>query len=324
MKRYSVLMILSLCLHCAGFAQDDDVYFVPSKSQKVETTVKSQKSAVALSQQNATKDYDNWADGRNNRGWDVDAYNRRGGKTVTSVDSIQEVEEPSEGAYTTRIVRFHSPRIGVYVSSPYYVDVFDYWGPSWYTSPWYYDWYGPSWYAGWWGRPWYGSWCIGVGWPHYWHSWYHPWYDYAWGWGSSWHGVPSWYRHGNGRYLDPNHRVTNYRPTRNYAYNNRRPGYMPSRSYGRTPSRSYGTVSNQPSSNRPSRNYGNTSTPSRNYNNSNSSRQPSRSNSDVRSSRSYGTPSQNSGGNRGGSYSAPSRNFGGGRSVGGGASRGRR
>lgn len=319
MKRYSVLMILSLCLHCAGFAQDDDVYFVPSKSQKVETTVKSQKSAVALSQQNATQDYDNWADGRNNRGWDVDAYNRRGGKTVTSVDSIQEVEEPSEGAYTTRIVRFHSPRIGVYVSSPYYVDVFDYWGPSWYTSPWYYDWYGPSWYAGWWGRPWYGSWCIGVGWPHYWHSWYHPWYDYAWGWGSSWHGVPSWYRHGNGRYLDPNHRVTNYRPTRNYAYNNRRSGYTPSRSYGRTPSRNYGTVNN-----RPSRNYGNTSTPSRNYNNSNSSRQPSRSNSDVRSSRSYGTPSQNSGGNRGGSYSAPSRNFGGGRSVGGGASRGRR
>lgn len=319
MKRYSVLMILSLCLHCAGFAQDDDVYFVPSKSQKVETTVKSQKSAVALSQQNATQDYDNWADGRNNRGWDVDAYNRRGGKTVTSVDSIQEVEEPSEGAYTTRIVRFHSPRIGVYVSSPYYVDVFDYWGPSWYTFPWYYDWYGPSWYAGWWGRPWYGSWCIGVGWPHYWHSWYHPWYDYAWGWGSSWHGVPSWYRHGNGRYLDPNHRVTNYRPTRNYAYNNRRSGYTPSRSYGRTPSRNYGTVNN-----RPSRNYGNTSTPSRNYNNSNSSRQPSRSNSDVRSSRSYGTPSQNSGGNRGGSYSAPSRNFGGGRSVGGGASRGRR
>lgn len=319
MKRYSVLMILSLCLHCAGFSQDDDVYFVPSKSQKVETTVKSQKSAVALSQQNATQDYDNWADGRNNRGWDVDAYNRRGGKTVTSVDSIQEVEEPSEGAYTTRIVRFHSPRIGVYVSSPYYVDVFDYWGPSWYTSPWYYDWYGPSWYAGWWGRPWYGSWCIGVGWPHYWHSWYHPWYDYAWGWGSSWHGVPSWYRHGNGRYLDPNHRVTNYRPTRNYAYNNRRSGYTPSRSYGRTPSRNYGTVNN-----RPSRNYGNTSTPSRNYNNSNSSRQPSRSNSDVRSSRSYGTPSQNSGGNRGGSYSAPSRNFGGGRSVGGGASRGRR
>ncbi len=324
MKRYSVFIILALYICCQGFAQDDDLYFVPSKSRKAETSAQSFNKKTVKTIEGSSLEYDDWAEGRNNRNWDVDTYNRRGGKGEVSADSVavEETEEVPVGIYTTRIVRFHSPRIGVYVSSPYYVDCFDYWGASWYASPWYYDWYTPGWYGRWCGYPWYGHWAFGWGWPHYWHSWHHPWYDYAWG--SHWHSSSSWYKHGSGRYLDPGHKVSYSRPTRNYAYNNRRSGYVPSRNYGTLPSRNYGNNSNRPSYRR----YGDDSSPSRNW--GNSSRQPSRnygnSNTDSRSSRSYSSPSQSNGSNRGGSYSAPSRSFGGGggRSIGTGGGRGRR
>lgn len=60
-----------------------------------------------------------------------------------------------DGYFTSRLVRFWSPRVGVYVSSPFYMDYYDlcydpfYYG---YASPWY-GWGWSGWYG--WGS-WYG------------------------------------------------------------------------------------------------------------------------------------------------------------------------
>lgn len=311
-------MLLALVMSYSGLAQDDDVYFVPSKSAKAETRAKvASRSSYGATGETEVYSYDNWAEGRDNRSMDVDAYNRRGGN-ADSVSAFS-AEENAAGTYTSRIVRFHSPSIGVYVSSPYYIDVYDYWYDPWFSPFYYHSWFYPSWYYGWYGG-WYG-WGMGP----YWHSWHHyPWYDYAWGWGGRYH--PVW--NGSVRPRDTGRRVTNYRPSRGYASNNRGGVNRPSRNYDYSrPSRGSGTTG------RPSRSFGNSSSssrdygngsvgtssrPTRNYNNS------SRSTGSGTSTRSYSAPSRSSGSS--GTISSPSRNYGSGgsRSYGGGGSRGRR
>ena len=178
MKTTRIYMLaLAGTLACgAGYAQDD-VYFVPSRKAATTATTQ-QPTTMRSSYENiatdGSMDYDNWYEGRTDLR-DVDAYNRR--TVPTDYDTIDDSyvpdeyymnDEPVDGLYTSRIVRFHSPR-GVIVASPYYWDYYDtyyydpWWGwrSSWY-SPWYSGWYGgwySPWYSwSWYGHGWYGGW----------------------------------------------------------------------------------------------------------------------------------------------------------------------
>lgn len=347
------LLLLAMCLTSLGtYAQDDDVYFVPSSkshaSQGNDTYSASGISSYTPIEGDDNDSYSssNWADGRGNGGRDVDDYNRRGknykgdilADTLSSQDLYNQGYDDGyeDGSYTARIVRFWSPRAGVYVSSPYYMDYYDLC-----YDPWYYG-YGSPWswgWSGWWG---WGSW---YGWrPYYsnlywgWGGWYDPWWggpSYGWGWGG-WH--PGHWTPSNAERGPVGGWV---------AYGGRRGSGAVTASSGRgnsaiRPSRSLGFSGNGRGSNlrgsstgnsifRPSRSFGNSSrsndntfTPSRNSSRSfNENSQPSRSfNNNRNENRTFSQPSRSSFGNSG-SFSGGSRGGfgGGGRSVGGGGGR---
>ena len=199
------LFLLAMCLSSLfTYAQDDDVYFVPSSKDRTEsndtyTTPSGRSSYTPITGEDATFESSNWAVGRGNGGRDVDAYNRRGknykGFAADSLGMKDIYDQAYEDGYedgscTARIVRFYSPRAGVYVSSPYYFDYYDLC-----YDPFFYG-YGSAWSIGWSGWYGWGSW---YGWrPYYnsywgWHSpWYGSWYDPWYGWGGShwaWHPV---------------------------------------------------------------------------------------------------------------------------------------
>ena len=301
MKKILSLMLLAAVGFMPATAQDDDVYFVPSKSSKT-----SQKDRSNFSSQaeripvEASNTYDNLYEMSDR---DIDAYNRRYAVT-DSIDAADDyVEDNEEGTYTRRLVRFHSPTVGVYVSSPYYDVVADYyWYDPWF-SPWYYSpFYGPN-YAWTW-SPWAYDWYWGWGWHTWWcdpwhYHHHHHWYDTAWR--PSFNGRP-----GNGRYIDTYRRVTADRPSHNYNYAS---GTTTSRT---RPSRSYNTSTS--GADRAGRQFGNSS---------NSSQRSSRSfsgsgNSSQSTQRNYGTTPSRGVGNS----SVGSRSFGSGSSVGSGHSMG--
>lgn len=179
---------------------DDDLYFTPSKKQSanMSATIESVRTQ-GMSSRPTLEVYSN-----NNRS--EDEYNRRysnyagswqtGGSSETdqlmaTVDSLEaEIEMLKQGGYdvcdpetdyiySRRLLRFHSPRLGLVVSSPYYWDlvygygIYDYlydpfydylydpfywnfgWGYGYTWGPWS-TWYGPlyGWYA-----------------PHHWDYW---------------------------------------------------------------------------------------------------------------------------------------------------------
>lgn len=315
--KHLLLSLLAVCFFSsvAGYAQDDDVYFVPSrnadKQQENETN-----TYRPTYTGNAGDASSNWAEGRGDGQWDVDRYNRRGAArdsvsygTYAFADGTDSVAvdayEDADATYTMRLIRFHSPRFGVYVSSPYYDSFFydPFWSDFWPYGYW--GWYGWG-YAGW------GPWGIG---------WYDPWYGPHWGWGHwwGWHHGPAW-----GGWYPPHHNpgfnlAGNVRrgPTGGYAvYSHRGTGNERISSSRYNMGNRYTRRDNAVDRNvRPSRNYGNSSsnsrrssvgnTPSRSYNN--------------HSSRTYNRSSSGSfsGGSRsGGSFS--SGHSGGGRSFGGG------
>lgn len=195
------LLLLAMCMtSLSTYAQDDDVYFVPSSKDRTEsndtyTANPGRSSYTPISSDESVFSSSNWANGRGNDGRDVDAYNRRGrnykGQSADSLGVKQLYDQAyddgyEDGSYTARIVRFWSPRAGVYVSSPYYFDYYDLCG---FYDPFYYG-YGSSWSIGWSGWYGWGSW---YGWrPYYswgWNSpWYNPWYD---PWYDPWYG-PGW------------------------------------------------------------------------------------------------------------------------------------
>lgn len=304
MKKYIALLVLALGTSTLSYAQDDDVYFVPSKSEKSKSNTAPRSQYEILSEDNSSSSQ---VQSYNDNGdWDVDAYNRRR-QSADTVATEEVYDEDATGVYTTRLVRFHSPRVGVYVSSPYYSVLTDYyWYDPWLT-PWDYPYYYGSWYGWGWSPFYYGG-------PYWHYSWHGPWWNYGWGyphyWGSHWHG-PSWaYRPSGSWRPNTDRRVTAYRPSRNYAAGGNRYGVgtRPSRGYATPSTNSNRTFGN---TTRPSRNYGNSTQPSRNYGNAN------RNNSNNYSpSRSFG--------NSRGSVSMPSRSgvsTGGGRSMGSGGGR---
>lgn len=185
------LLVLAVCLSSLStYAQDDDVYFVPSSKDRIEnkdtyTSTPGRSSYTPITGSEEDFSTSHWADGRGYGGRDIDAYNRRGrnykGDIADSIGAKQIYDEAYEDGYedgscTARIVRFWSPRAGIYVSSPFYFDYYDLCGLY---DPFYYG-YGSPWSWGWSG--WYG-----------WGSWYgwRPYYSSYWGWGSPWY--DPWY-----------------------------------------------------------------------------------------------------------------------------------
>lgn len=143
MKRLFAILILATCFASWSFAQDDDVYFVPTKARKAAEAKKLQERQQRRLQSDyeyiqdqgygadAFRDNDNWASGRVGQR-NVDEYNRRQATPDTSY--VPDAGYDEEGVYTSRLIRFHSPRVGVVVSSPYYglwVDCYDPWLTPW-------------------------------------------------------------------------------------------------------------------------------------------------------------------------------------------------
>lgn len=181
-KLFFLFILLGAGLLLPAMAQDDDVYFVPSKKQR--TTEQKNETFVRQRTANAYRTVSESDLAGSLR--DVDEYNRRGrvADVATPVDSVVTADEEwIAGTYTDRIVRFHAPRAGVYVSSPFYGSYID----VYLDDPFFYDWtwahsyvWSPFWYYGWgWNSFWYPAWNWG----------YHPWYP-VWGhypWHPGWH-----------------------------------------------------------------------------------------------------------------------------------------
>lgn len=221
-RRLTLTFALALTTVLSMNAQDDDLYFVPQTKKANSgvytapsnrsgdiTTVTAQPPVLAV-YGNSTRSEDEY-----NRRYrtDVDSWQISGGEG----DSLAYAENPDsldaydinnperDYLYSRRILRFHSPRLGFYVASPYYWDLvygygaFDYyytsyydpffwdsgWGYSYASAPWNY-WYGPIW------------------------GWSHPAHWETWGYG------PRWSSHRVNNVPVHSHRVMSetYRPAR--------------------------------------------------------------------------------------------------------------
>ncbi len=321
MKRFFITLMAICTIATGSFAQEDDVYFVPSRNAKTKVTNTSGVPSSSY-QSIETPAESNWAEGRGYGHWDVDAYNRRGAyaDSLTSDSLYQSMYADSLGLYgsgsgydcTERIIRFHSPDPGVCISSPYYADFYYdlYWYDPWHYNSWYWGAYNPWW--GWsyrYSPYWYSGW---YGWYGWYDPWYHPWYD------------PYWYPGGGRPPHHPGHHPGyagnggHRGPTGgyvSYSHQGNRQGHSSTGSRYRSGNRSTRNGGSYSTGYRPSRNYGTSTSGSRSSRSSSST--PSRSYNSGSSTRSTGTPSYNSGSSRSsGSYS--SGRSGGGRSFGGG------
>ena len=211
MKQIAFLLMMML-IPVGTMAQVDDLYYVPKKKQaqkEVKVTTSSNvvkvTPATVVTPQNGT----NVRVAKKSNivnGMDEDEYNRRSVPTYTEEQEYAEEEvyeysdEPADDyTYSSRIVRFHSPRRAVMLSSPLYWDVVynsglnnwtiyddgiywdvytDYGYTTYYSSPWYYS---PSWSLHW-GHRWglsfgwgYSSWYWNLGYHHH-HHWCYPHY----------------------------------------------------------------------------------------------------------------------------------------------------
>ena len=293
---FSVMMAL---LPFAGFAQVDDMYFIPRKEEpkKAEpVAARDVLRASAVADTGVPAEEPVYATGEIR---DVDEYNRRGYEAWAdsmSEDSVEEASEESGEDYacSKRILRFCTPTIGVAVSSPLYWDLC--YGPNaiyWdvYDDGVYAYAFPSSWSTFYWGP--YFSWSWGWGWPYY-----------HWGWGGPWYAgwYDPWYWRPHGHY--PPHwghpgPVRPGRPVARPSLTHRQPS-----SLARGSARRNGTAYRATRSGGTSYRRGNAGTSSFRPNRSTSTttRQPSR------STRSTYTPSRSSQSfNRGSSFTPSSR-----------------
>lgn len=324
MSRLIIISMLALAMPLTGTAQDDDLYFVPTKANVKKSTA------------NYGMPKDTYYCGSSR---DVDEYNRRLRSTVEPIegdsaatdviafdavkgeypDSLAQIEEDYK--CTRKMSRWDDDYREAYWNG--YTDGrFNRWyGWSTFYDPWYYG----SWYGGWY-DPWYYGYGGWYGWGGYgWYGWYDPWY-HGWGGYYPYYHYPVYvYGGGGSRHYGERDRFIDSRFDRvgTGRFSGGR-GSSGSREMGRNIA-NRDRASNISNSNRSSRIYqrfgnDNTNSNSQRYNNSvrsNDNRQSSFSNS-----RSY------SGSSNSGSFSSgsSSRSFGGGgvRSSGGGVRMGGR
>lgn len=176
-----------------GFAQADDMYFVPQKVKKEKTEQKPRTPAPVVAETPVTAADDEVAGGSDR---DVDEYNRRyqwkedGSATDAEEEAADDAVGDDGDGYecSRRIVLFNAPTIGVAVSSPLYWELR--YGPNsfyWdvYDDGLYAYAYPSSWY---WASPYSWSWSWGWG-------LYRPYWGWHVGWHSHWYwGAHHWHR----------------------------------------------------------------------------------------------------------------------------------
>lgn len=228
-----IFLLMMFLLPNGIIAQVDDLYYVPTK-KKVKTEIKIKSVSDNVIPTNNASQYGTnivriGKTTKNNliNGIDEDEYNRRNTYQTDTVyedfideensDSTEEIyvddsDFDSDYVYSSRIVRFHSPRRAVILSSPLYWDVvynsgLDNWiiyddGVYWnvysdYTIPWISSW---NWYVG-------SGWGLSFGWGY--NSWLWSWncHHHHWHYNHHWnnihhghHGFHGWYRPFNGGY----------------------------------------------------------------------------------------------------------------------------
>lgn len=339
MKRL-VIFSAMLALTQLSIIAQDDLYFFPEKSKEQKTEVKVENKTKAREPELVFKGNAD-VEVYNTSSRDEDEYNRRymyseDGSDGTKPDTIDGVDESdifddeNDYQYSRQILRFYSPQVGVYVSSPYYWDLvygygaFDYLyaDPFFYYDPYYWSW---GWSFGWGWRPW-GSW-YGPFW-----GWYHPYHWVGWGCGPCWHDAhPVRYNSNRGTFVNGYGRGSRIR-TGDVVSTSRTSAFNRTSILDRTNSRynrgnyldgSRGTGINSNGQTLTTRRRGYT----RGQNNSNTDVQTRTrrtssfnrsSNQSTRNTPTYSRPSNSS---RSGNFSSPSRSggFGGGGSFGGGS-----
>jgi len=181
MKKLILLSVLLGAVASQGLAQDDDMYFVPSKK----SAARSEKKVSSYVGVPSTDTY------RHGTWRNVDDYNRRGSAwEVLPADSSDIIDFAGvEGVYPDSVGDFALTRRmtrwdGYEPSSEYwagynrgYRDSWEWHSPWYYSSfyPWYDPWYYDSWYWGYgWYDPWYSPWYWGYG-GYYGWGYYRPW-----------------------------------------------------------------------------------------------------------------------------------------------------
>lgn len=352
MKRLVIFSAMLAFTQLSIIAQDD-LYFFPEKSKEQKTEVKVENKTKAREPELIFKGNAD-VEVYNTSSRDEDEYNRRymySGDDVEP-DTIEAVEsniydDENDYQYSRQILRFYSPHVGVYVSSPYYWDLvygygaFDYIyaDPLFYYDPYYWSW---GWSFGWGWRPW-GSW-YGPFW-----GWYHPHHWVGWGCGPCWHNPhPVRYNANRGTFVNGYGRGSRIRTgdmvqtSRTNAFNrtnalNRTNVYDRTNStYNRggytSGSRVTNTSGNGQTTTTRRRTYTRGQSTGTNTNSQNRTRQTSSFNrSSSQSTRNSSTYSRPSSTRSSGSFSSPSRSggfggggFGGGSRGGGGVRSGRR
>lgn len=186
MKGRVLFSFIAAAAPCLGFAQTDDMYFIPGKEAKTQEVRRTEPQSVAgTAHRNTAREV--YAGGSTR---DVDEYNRRYQWTNDSISADSgDIRDSDEEDYacSRRIIRFNAPVIGVAVSSPLYWDLR--YGPA----SFYWDVYDDGLYAYAFPSDWYwwpsSFWGWGLYHLHGW-GWYGGWYD-PWLWGAHWH-HPHW------------------------------------------------------------------------------------------------------------------------------------
>ena len=183
MKRYLMFLLMAAAVTASAYAQDDDdMYFVPSRKVQKSVSVSDYGNSSSRSVDEYNRRYDGYA-GSWQTGGGQDVSDSLIAEYEITDSSAYDMDDADDYAYSRRILRFHSPRAGIIISSPYYWDlvygygVYDFiydsywydpffwdagwrWGYSW--SPWR-SWYGPMWG---WSHPYHWDSWGAVGWNH--------------------------------------------------------------------------------------------------------------------------------------------------------------
>lgn len=211
MKKWILMLAMTFVLPFSVAAQDDDMYFVPSKRSVEKRTVPTQ----------IERRLSDYYPGSNR---DIDEYNRRSYYQVLPADSANDiiVFQPEKGVYpdsdsiavdaedfqlTRRMARYDGYEPGNSFWEGYNAGRRDAWASSWHSPwfyssyyPWYDSWYDPwyfgyhGWHGSWYYDPWYYGY-YGWGYPYHHYGWYDPWYyGHYYGWGGYYGGGGSYYR----------------------------------------------------------------------------------------------------------------------------------
>lgn len=192
----STLIMVSCAVESTGLSSYDDIYLD-------EAEIKEQDDAFEKQQEIERKQYaERLRAYRQKVEQEENQYNDEQEYSYNTDDTVFDMDDYYDYAYTARIKRFHSPRIIYNYYDDFYTDLCWYdadplfWGTSIYLG--YRWWYPTSWYWGWnygwgWHRPFY--WDRPWGWGYYawdWYAPYRPWGHYH----SPWY-FNSWDRNSN-------------------------------------------------------------------------------------------------------------------------------